>query len=910
MIHRFKNNPFPCALAIMVIASLALTCLSGCSRTWYRKAADRDAECLLNSRQFDQRWDIPNRSVDPDPTSRLADPYDPDCSPMPPDDPAAHGYMNQPYNSKRRIEYWDRRGTGAMVDAEQWLQYLPYNEDGEVVLTKELAIDLALLHSRDFQGQVEQLYLQALSLSQSRFFYNIQWSGGTGASLALDGAEGVPRTIGNSSSLGASRNFATGGQFVVDLLNSVTYQIGGGQSNFATGNLLFRLTQPLLRNAFRHVQTEGLTQAERSLLYSVRDFARFRRQFYLRIVQQYLSLLSQSQQIRIEEENIRSLDQNLEFHEDLLKQGTISQIQIDQIFQNKQNGRISLIQSRQSLQAAKDQFKFELGLPAKVKIKLDESILDPFKLNSEEVEKLQADIDDLAKQLIVKYLPPKVMPKSFIEESYAKLEELRETAAKLRPSVMEEIEQWKGQIKSKSEQKITDKDEQLELEFQAMLVARIARTVTRLEKDLEKTGKRIEANKLGKPDPFAEKAEIETPVPEFNPSDKEAPPSPDQAETVELLSKLEFGNKVTPEVKAFNRLERSITSLIADINNLFVAQTQVRLFLIDITPVEIDEETAVEIALRNRLDLMNDKARVVDSYRAVEIAANNLKSDLNFTASANLATDPDRDNGIRFDGESSRYNVGLQFDGPLNRFSERNSYRAAQISYQQQRRSYMASEDSIVNEIRSDLRGLTQNRFSFQTTRQQLIAAARQVDQSRERVKNAQGGSDSSVTQDLLSSLTGLRNSRNGLISSWFNYEVARIGLFIDLELLLLDERGRWTNEDERLQYTKESIAPLLPELENIVVDQDGAEPESDVSSGDSVEPNNSNLEQETGLVDPPSPDGSSNTNPLELPELNPSESGELPGNESSKTTQPGSSVRASRTSSNRRYSAGSVLRR
>ena len=380
MTRRITNDWFAYALALMVIGSLALT---GCSRAAYRKWADRDAACLLESRQFDERWDIPERAVEPDPTSRMADPNDADCGPVPPDDPAAHRYMNKPYNSKRRIEYWDRRGTGAMIDAEQWLQYLPYNEDGEVVLTKELAIDLALLHSREFQTQVEQLYLEALSLAQSRFAFNIQWAGGSGGTFNLDGAEGAPRTLFNSSNLSASRSFASGGQFVVDLVNSVTYQFGGGQSNFATGNLLFQLTQPLLRNAFRHVQTEGLTQSERNLLYSVRDFARFRRQFYLDIVQQYLSLLSQSQQIRIEEDNISSLDQNLEFHEYLYLQGTIAQIQIDQIFQDKQNGRIDLIQAQQAFQNAKDQFKFQLGLPAKSRIKLDESILDPFQLNSD-----------------------------------------------------------------------------------------------------------------------------------------------------------------------------------------------------------------------------------------------------------------------------------------------------------------------------------------------------------------------------------------------------------------------------------------------------------------------------------------------------------------------------------------------
>ena len=315
----------------------------------------------------------------------------------------------------------------------------------------------------------------------------------------------------------------------------------------------------------------------------------------------------------------------------------------------------------------------------------------------------------------------------------------------------------------------------------------------------------------------------------------------------------------------------------------------------------------MKIALANRLDLMNNRGQVVDSYRNVEIAADQLESDLNFTATADIGTDPNRDNGIRFDGESSQYSAGLQFDGPLNRFAERNSYRAAQIGYQQQRRAYMASEDSIVNEIRADLRGLSQSRFNFQTTRQQLIAAARQVDQARVNVQNTEEAGDSSATQDLLNSLAGLTNARNGLISSWLNYEVARIGLFVDLELLLLDEQGRWINENEQLQYTEDSVAPLLPETETVAPNPDDSDTQSDESSdAESLDVDDSGIEVDIDPPDPAQPD----ITPSELPDLNPLDDAKVNGNESSQTTWPSRPQRASRTQSNRRASTGSHIRR
>ncbi len=63
---------------------------------------------------------------------------------------------------------------------------------------------------------------------------------------------------------------------------------------------------------------EGLTQAERDVLYAIRDFARFRKQFYFTLVSGnsgHLSLLLQLKSIRNLESNLVSLEQNLIAHE-------------------------------------------------------------------------------------------------------------------------------------------------------------------------------------------------------------------------------------------------------------------------------------------------------------------------------------------------------------------------------------------------------------------------------------------------------------------------------------------------------------------------------------------------------------------------------------------------------------------
>src|SRR5436305_14784041 len=61
--------------------------LAGCTRAEYRRAADRDAYFLTASRIVDPAFDVGRTRVEPGPTSRLADPFDPDHPPKPPDDP-------------------------------------------------------------------------------------------------------------------------------------------------------------------------------------------------------------------------------------------------------------------------------------------------------------------------------------------------------------------------------------------------------------------------------------------------------------------------------------------------------------------------------------------------------------------------------------------------------------------------------------------------------------------------------------------------------------------------------------------------------------------------------------------------------------------------------------------------------
>jgi hypothetical protein len=63
----------------------------------------------------------------------------------------------------------------------------------------------------------------------------------------------------------------------------------------------------------------------------------------------------------------------------------------------------------------------------------------------------------------------------------------------------------------------------------------------------------------------------------------------------------------------------------------------------------------------------------------------------------------------------------------------------------------------------------------------------------------------------LITALNGLLSARNSLISSWIDYEIQRITLFKDFDLMNIDARGVWTNDD-RVPTIDGRPAPITPD--------------------------------------------------------------------------------------------------
>jgi outer membrane protein TolC len=728
----------------MVLVLLLL--VIGCSRAFWRRQADRDSYAILEERNNNPEWQVPTFSLNPNPSSRYYDPYNPDYPPMPPDDPAAYQYMLWA-NGMRNYRRWHKDGDVPSVENPGWRSTLPLDDKGVLVLNMPRAVELAWLDSREYQTQFENLYQQALTLSFVRFDFAIHWFAGNGTVFNHFGSDGdETNTLTTTTTAGFTKNLAAGGQFLANFVNSFIFQFAGPDVTLMTSNLTFSLIQPLLQMAGRRFRMEPLTQSERNVLYAARDFARFRKQLFVNITTGgrgsggFLSLLNQVQGIRNQEANLASQEQNLRLTEALVETQQASLVQVDQSYLSVQSARQQLIAARASLETSMDTYKILLGLPPDIPIRLDDSLLDPFQLTDPALDKLKEEIDAFLKGYVRLTEAPSLVQ---LQAGFQKLKENQTQARKLLDEVQSEINRWK-QLPPDPEQNKEEAERNLILQRDLANYLLEERDAVRdLDKDIAK----------------------------------------DQA-SLQETKRIQNWN----DILALIRLQKAI------ITDLYILQTRVRVNLIRLTPVTVKLDAAVAYARAHRLDLMNEEARVVDAWRQIAVTANLLRSQLNITGTANLATPPLSLNPVGFAASANSYSVGFQFNAPLNREAERNAYRQSLINYQQLRRNFMALDDSIVEQIRIDLRNLQTDRANFEISRRSLGSAARGVDGAEQQLALGIGDANANTTA-VLTAYQNLLGARNSLIGNWVSYEADRNQLLLDMEALQLDEREVLDND-------------------------------------------------------------------------------------------------------------------
>jgi len=808
-------------LAARLLCVATLLPYSGCKRSYYRQQADCESYAAVAGVTADPRFVLPEFDITPDPRSRFADPTDPDFPPMPPDDPDSHRFMHCVYGMKGAPD-WHIDGDLDDVEFHGWEAGLPVNAEGMIEVDLPKVVELARLHSRDYQTQMETLYLSALDVTFERFRFDTQWFATNLSSFSTEGpvhgGGDASSILRNDSALESRKLFATGGTLLAGIANSIVYQFAGPNSSTKTSLASFAFTQPLARFAGRAYTLERLTLAERALLANLRQFERYRQGFYIELANQrgggtnlsrlggffggaglegfsgvggggfgrvgtfgslggggfaggqgtgaaaaggFFGLLQELQNIRNQRASVAALRDTWMQLQAAYEAGRIDRFQVDLARQSFCGAQSVLLNTKAAFDTMLDGYKMEMGLPPAMSLAIKDATLDRFNFIDPASTALQTAVSDFVERMRGGELPADDAARS------ALIAEVR--------ALYEDVQNQREQVRQDGKALV------------AVLELRRS-SLTNLKKLPEVTSGDVDQRVLDPDRPDFEAKRISDDLLAMN------------AGLQETGIRLESLATEESDPEAFlTELTQIGVTLSNHVLELSLLQARARLNAVDLVHVDLTEEEAIQTALSNRPDWMNAKAALVDSWRLIRFNANPLKSGVTLAIDGELGTVGNRP--FDFRGTNGQIGAGLAFDAPLTRVAERNKYRQALIEYQQQRRALMAFRDEIARGLRANLRQIRLNEINLELRREAVDVSISQVDVTRLNLNRPPKPAaipgeiekaSPTAALDAINALRFLLDNQNTFLSVWVNHEVQRVLLDYNLGTMRMDERGMW----------------------------------------------------------------------------------------------------------------------
>lgn len=232
-------------------------------------------------------------------------------------------------------------------------------------------LGIASENSRTYQTERESLYLAALDLSLER--WRLSWLVSAGGAADLSGTGNSNTTASASADLGLTHVLGSGARIVTSIGTSLLRFVSTGDGWTLSNDLSLTITQPLLRGAGRRVTLEPLTQAERSMVYQVRSFERFRREYSVDVASRLYSLLQTMDELDNQRRNYDNLVSLRQRNEAMAAAGRLSRIEADQAMQDELRSENQLIAQEALLESRTDNLMLFLGLPITASLPLDRS---------------------------------------------------------------------------------------------------------------------------------------------------------------------------------------------------------------------------------------------------------------------------------------------------------------------------------------------------------------------------------------------------------------------------------------------------------------------------------------------------------------------------------------------------------
>ena len=254
----------------------------------------------------------------------------------------------------------------------------------------EQLLSYAIEHAPDYRSEKERIFLATLSLIVERH----EW--GPRFFSTLSGRiDGVPEAgdtdtaLNLLASLGVTQRLPYGGTVSAAALVDYVRFLEQAATNSLpeetqTTEFQFALDLPLLRGAGRTANTvETRLQAERDLVYAIRAFERFRREFFVDLASTYFSLIRRQRQLVNRESQLRNLEQSSELFTALANAGRTSFYQSQRAEQRVLRARNTLLNQQEAYARQVDQLKLLIGVDpttpveiVPVEIEVPEILLD------------------------------------------------------------------------------------------------------------------------------------------------------------------------------------------------------------------------------------------------------------------------------------------------------------------------------------------------------------------------------------------------------------------------------------------------------------------------------------------------------------------------------------------------------
>ncbi len=693
-------------------------------------------------------------------------------------------------------------------------------------LALEDIVELALINSREYQTQKEILYETALQLTLQRFDYALKFSsGGNGTAADYTHNRSGATTVNGLSvptTATGDKLLATGGDLLARFANDVVLTFNG-PNGFAAdvgSELLLDISQSVFQ---RDVVFEQLTRAERNLVYAARDFARRRKELFSDLASDYYGLILAYRGIEIGAQdyfsNLRAFHQG----EAEYRYEGRPRLEVDQFEQTALASRSRLIGTCNSLEDNLDRLKLRIGLPPELPINLDLTELEELTLRDESTvsgQRVRRARENLLSDRSQPATDRSVLLNDAVDlaQRMLALTELRRRLG-MKASDAGPLEVLLAGLSVDEARLLVDSNRAfLRQEQQAKPPApplRIfQRTMDLVDSLLRLTRLQLDLAAMESADPAAVAAASQSRLElsgrfeqigrgiERAVADRQLDRIPELRTDAETLL-----GRVEPVVRAADELtdtaqrtpEEELQRTLAQIDRL-LDQSQELLARQSggLVPVELDMDDAMLTALVRRFDVMNQRGALADTWRAIKLAGDDLKSVLNLNAAQVIRTKPDRPFGFTFDESQTR--LSLTLDTPLNRKAQRNAFRLSLIDYQAGLRSLMQLEDGVKLSVRSVLRDLQLRREQYRIAVASAALARDRVISTRLQLRL---GVEGVLARDFLEAQQAYTESLSAVAGEHIGYLLNRIQLFMDLELLEVDQKGFWPElYNEQLQPT------------------------------------------------------------------------------------------------------------